>query len=175
MCRRGSGGSEPGEAAKSRRGPIRHQRDQGVCRQSHLLLRRPSIPSYNASPREAAMSFSLRPYRRVPLQCPDTYETDLFQRQGTVAWRIPRPCDPSAYRHGCDPPDSTQSVLWNRRFCQYVLPNCSPHITTSAWSRSYPIVGETPRKARRRCVNGSSICADEADIWLELHLSDGGI
>ena len=38
------------------------------------------------------MPFTLRPYRRVPVQCPDTYEID--PRQGTVAWSIPRPCDP---------------------------------------------------------------------------------
>jgi hypothetical protein len=82
----------------------------------------------------------------------------------------PRSCDPSTYRHGCDPPDSAESVVesrpsalpGNRRSCQYIVPNCSPHITAAAWCRSYPIAGETPRKTRRRCVNGSSICADEA-------------
>lgn len=116
------------------------------------------------------MAFSVRPYRRFPVQCSVTYETDLFQGQGTVARRVPRSYDPSTYRHGCDPPDSAESVVesrpsvrpWNRRSCQYVVPHCSPHITAASCSRSYPLAGKTPRKARRRCVNGSSICAVEA-------------
>ena len=113
------------------------------------------------------MPFLIRPSRHFPLQCRDTDATDLFPRQGTVAWRIPRPCDPSIYRHGCDPPNSTQSLvgsrlsvlLRNRRFCQYVLPTCSPYIIAAEWSRSYPIPGKTPSKARSRCINGNSICA----------------
>ena len=129
------------------------------------------------------MLVTLRPYRRFPLHCPATYKTDLFQRQGTGAWRISRSCDPSTYRHGCDPPDSTESIVESRpsvlprnpRFYQHDISHCSPHITAAAWSRSYPIAGETRRKTRRRCVNGSSICADEARMWLELRLSDGGI
>jgi hypothetical protein len=37
------------------------------------------------------MSFSIRPFRRFPVHCSVTYETDLFQRQGTVARRIHAP------------------------------------------------------------------------------------
>lgn len=116
------------------------------------------------------MSFLIRPSCRFPVQCAATYEINLFQGQGTEARRIPRSCDPSTYRHGCDPPDSAESVVesypsilpQSRRSCQYLVPHCSPHITAASWSRFYPIAGKILRKAKKRCVNGSSICADEA-------------
>ena len=80
------------------------------------------------------MLVTLRPNRRFRLHCPDIYETDLFQRQRIGAWRIPRSCDPSTYRHGCDPPDSTESVVESRhsalarnpRYYQHVVPPVLP-------------------------------------------------
>lgn len=33
------------------------------------------------------MPFTIRPYRRVPVSCPVTYQTGLFERHGTV-WNL---------------------------------------------------------------------------------------
>ena len=38
-------------------------------------------------PREAHMSFTLRPYRRFPVQCAVTYNAGPFKGQGTI-WNL---------------------------------------------------------------------------------------
>ena len=48
--------------------------------------------------KEAAMAFSLRPFRRFPVQCFVTYNAGPFQAQGTV-WNLP-------YRRRCSAPGS---------------------------------------------------------------------
>lgn len=44
------------------------------------LLRRRSHPSYNTSPCEAPMAFTLCPYRRFPVQCAVTYHSGPLPR-----------------------------------------------------------------------------------------------
>jgi hypothetical protein len=44
------------------------------------------------------MAFVLRPYRRVPVVCPVTYERGLPERQGTV-WNL----SPTGWRIGTQP------------------------------------------------------------------------
>jgi hypothetical protein len=51
------------------------------------LLRRVSSPSYNTPLCEAPMPFSIRPYRRFPVQCAVTYNTGPFRGQGTL-WNL---------------------------------------------------------------------------------------
>ena len=50
-------------------------------------LHLPSVPFYNTPPCEAAMPFSIRSYRRVPVCCPVIYQTGLFEDEGTV-WNL---------------------------------------------------------------------------------------
>ena len=52
-----------------------------------LGLRPSEQPSYNTSPCEAPMCFSIRPYCRFPVQCAVTYNAGPFQGQGTV-WNL---------------------------------------------------------------------------------------
>jgi hypothetical protein len=44
-------------------------RCKASTRQPFILLRRPSVPSYNTPPCEAPMPFSIRHFRRLPVLC----------------------------------------------------------------------------------------------------------
>ena len=52
-----------------------------------LTLHPRSLPSYNTPPCEAPMPFSIRPFRRFPVQCSVSYNAGSFQGQGTV-WNL---------------------------------------------------------------------------------------
>jgi len=49
-----------------------------------LLLRRSLFASEKVPPWEVFMPFTVRPYHRFPVSCPETYQTGLFWGQGTV-------------------------------------------------------------------------------------------
>ena len=67
----------------SRRAGGGHRAATGIA----PTLRLPSLPSYNTPPCEASMPFSIRPYRRFPVQCSVTYNTGSFQGQGII-WNL---------------------------------------------------------------------------------------